>query len=266
MRYDIMVRGKLVTKTTREDVEWMFESGEVFSNTPCRPAGELKWCDVNEFFPLLKYPGTKRAEPVSTATPPRSAGTLAGMLWLLLPLTAVVSAAAALFIQSRISPRSASVPPPVHVPSAPRATNATGARISIQSTSYSTPLPQGSGYGRANVESRRVPVSNPPPRSASYTPVSKPVRPPREYTIPLNQHATIHTDFGPLNVRIVDHGPVTFSVSVNYGRMRRVEKQKGFETTGKNITEIYSFGSARVYYVDRISVSSGKCVLKVIPL
>ena len=66
-------------------------------------------------------------------------------------------------------------------------------------------------------------------------------------------------------MKIVDHGPVTFSVGINGSDLHRMDKVKGFETTKSNITLIHRLSDAEVYYVDRISVSLGYCVIKIIP-
>jgi hypothetical protein len=86
-----------------------------------------------------------------------------------------------------------------------------------------------------------------------------------EVTIELGKWQSIQTRHGSLSVKIVDHGPATFSVSINGSNLRRLDKIKGFETTGTNLTPIASLAAADVYYVDRISVSPGYCVLKVVP-
>jgi hypothetical protein len=101
--------------------------------------------------------------------------------------------------------------------------------------------------------------------AANPQPVSKPQVQPEEFTIPLDQWTTVRSAYGSFGVKIRDHGPVTISVWLNSSNPRRIEKEKGFETTGTNIVQIHSLGGAKVYYVDRIGVSVGYCVLKVIP-
>jgi hypothetical protein len=91
-------------------------------------------------------------------------------------------------------------------------------------------------------------------------------RPAEEVTIQLGEWQSIRTRYGSLRVKIIDHGPATFSVWINGASSpRRLDKIKGFETTGTNLTPIASLSGADVYYVDRISVSPIYCVLKVVP-
>jgi hypothetical protein len=71
--------------------------------------------------------------------------------------------------------------------------------------------------------------------------------------------------FGSFSVWVHDHGVLTITARINGGSPSRIEKVKGFETTGTNIALIHTLPGAGVYYVDRIAVASGYCVLKVIP-
>jgi len=226
---------------------------------------------LNEFFPLLKYPGVEVREPqTSTTVPnsrrhsPRPRRTALGALVLLLCGGLIGTAATAFYHHSSARvpavPESSAPLPLVTLANPPSEPTYSQAGPHRTKTSMS-----GSGSYRSPERRQVVTTSQRyAPRSAPRTVAVTP-RPAREYTIPLNQSTTVHTEYGAVSVKIVDHGPVTFSVWVNHGRERRIEKIKGFETTGTNITEIYAFSRARVYYVDRISVSTGYCVLKVIP-
>jgi hypothetical protein len=86
-----------------------------------------------------------------------------------------------------------------------------------------------------------------------------------EFTIPLDRRAQVTSSHGSFSALIHDHGVETFSVSINGERTRRLEKIKGFESTATNLAFIHTLSGARVYYVDRISVASNCCVLKVVP-
>lgn len=131
-----------------------------------------------------------------------------------------------------------------------------------------TPNPQSSGdttknrYAQvATRDTRRSQEAAP----ASRREQSTPPRPPEEITVPLRQWTNVASRFGSFSVKIVDHGPVTISVGINGSELHRIEKVKGFETTGTNITPIHHLGAADVYYVDRISVPLGHCVIKIFP-
>jgi hypothetical protein len=116
--------------------------------------------------------------------------------------------------------------------------------------------------------SPRAPKQSAPAKRAVSTMVAqipKPAPPPQEVTIPLNTQWPVSTEFGTFNVRILDHGIRTISVWINGQGPLRIDKVKGFENDGTNIAQIHSLPGADVYYVDRISVSSDKCVLKIIP-
>jgi hypothetical protein len=106
--------------------------------------------------------------------------------------------------------------------------------------------------------------------SAIKTPRSTPLPTPKaapseEITIPLNEWRTVNSRYGCFSVKVIDHGPATFSVWINGEESpRRLDKIKGFETTKTNQTLITRLAGADVYYIDRISVSPGYCVLNVV--
>jgi hypothetical protein len=270
--YDIKVDGRILWNRTEEDVMVMFSIGAIDRDTPCRRSESEEWLVLNEFFPLLKYPGVEvrasqeGAVPKCRAAarrPTHSRKKAPGALVLLLLGGVIGAAATAFYHHSRAWVQDV----PEHSGPLPLVTIATPApggghsQVPLQRARISV-----SALGDSQPAERRQIVSASERRPTRSTP--RPAAAPklaREYTIPLNQYTTIHTEYGAVGVKIVDHGPVTFSVWINFGGERRIEKIKGFETTGTNITEIYAFPRARVYYVDRISVSTGYCVLKVIP-
>lgn len=251
----------------------MFNIGAIDRDTECRRTGTVEWLVLNEFFPLLKYPGVEMPAPrpsvarkgtatVSHPAPHRRTG--AGALALLL-CGGLIGAAATAFYhhlsglvptapESRGPLPLVTIATPVPAPAYPQ-TAPHRARITVPA----------SGNYRSSERRQVASIAQHYPARSAPRPAAATPRPTREYTIPLNRYTTIHTEYGSVGVKIVDHGPVTFSVWINYGGERRIEKIKGFETTGTNITEIYAFPRARVYYVDRISVSTGHCALKVIP-
>ena len=112
--------------------------------------------------------------------------------------------------------------------------------------------------------------AQPPPVLSPVQPMPRPApapvsRPAEEVVIPLDQWTPVNTEYGSFTVRVHDHGVLTFTVWIGSGAPRRIEKQKGFETTATNIVQIHALAGAKVYYVDRIAVEAGHCVLKIVP-
>jgi hypothetical protein len=89
--------------------------------------------------------------------------------------------------------------------------------------------------------------------------------PAEEIPVPLNVYTNVSSRYGSFNLKIVDHGPVTITVWINHGGPIRLDKVKGFETDGTNLTRIHSLPNAEVFYIDRITAPSGQCVLKFVP-
>ncbi|MHA3771327.1 hypothetical protein ACXR0O_07285 [Verrucomicrobiota bacterium sgz303538] len=76
----------------------------------------------------------------------------------------------------------------------------------------------------------------------------------------------VKSPYGSFRVKIRDEGPGSIAVWLDRsGEPRRIEKVKGFDATGSNVVQIHSLPGAKVYYVDRLNVPDGSCVLKVIP-
>jgi hypothetical protein len=136
---------------------------------------------------------------------------------------------------------------------------APGLPRSIDSTHL--PITKTAGL-RTSTTTARTASSGTTTRPGAATPLPLPAE---EITIQLGEWQTVRTRYGSLTVKIIDHGPATFSVWVGGEQSpQRLDKIKGFETTGTNLTRITTLPGANVYYIDRISVSPGYCVLKVV--
>ncbi|MHA3771864.1 hypothetical protein ACXR0O_10045 [Verrucomicrobiota bacterium sgz303538] len=276
-RYDLRVGEEVLWGLTKADIADLFRIGRISSSTPCRLKGSSEWQNVNEYFPLLKYGvdasgGSSSIEGTSLRSAAgASSNTGRWKIGVACFVTGLACAGAVMLLQRKAVPLASPQPPVSYVQAA--------------QVLYAPPVPQKMGIqSQKSVGVRRAtysdsprvqPVANSLSRSVQGTiqnrlPVnppapSKPEVKPEEITIPLEQWTTVTSAYGSFSVKIRDHGPVTITVWLNYGQPRRIEKEKGFETTGTNIVQIHSLSGARVYYVDRIGVSSGYCVLKIIP-
>lgn len=253
--YDLNIGGSPRCNLSEEDVVRLYELQEITRETACRVSGTRNWEQVNEFLPLLKYRSTvvgPQLQPFNAPRHPRVRWMLTG-----------VAASALLIGIFAVLFRDASIP--------------RRARSSIsQDGDPARPmLPVTEFYGTGtsaplqNPRADRPPVQPPQRPAASkrgpqQQQTARASFPAEEFTILLNEWATVPSSFGSFAAKVEDHGPMTFSVSIDYGRPRRLDKIKGFETTGENITEIHSLRGAKAYFVDRISVRPGYCVLKVV--
>lgn len=274
-RYELRVEGHILWNLTEADITEIFQRGRIGSSTPCRISGSTEWRNLDEYFPLLKY-GVYAWEGSSSGKQLPGQTAEARPSYVARWRIATACFAAGLLCSGTVAVWPAKETPSEQ-PQLQRAKQQSlgtfASQQSVASTVPGTPVstqivfstsPKTDRVSRVPKRSVKEPAQSGIPAASSL--VSKPAAEPEEITIPLEQWTSVETDYGSFWVKIRDHGPVTISVWLNYSsNPRRIEKEKGFETTGTNIVEIYSLPRAKVYYVDRIGVSSGYCVLKIIP-
>lgn len=261
---------------TEKDITLLFRAGAIDSRTECRAAGTERWLTINDHLPLLKWGiGPARgsgdqgaAETLPAGAPKHRRGIWPLVLISVLALTggALVYCVPALRTFFTASPgRTYAGSPQREMPVIRARSYAPTYSVdalsrSPRTTSKPVTVPARSTVSRQYSVSKTDPIVVPPRPAYKAQPA-----PPEEVTIPLQRPTEVTTRYGSFWVEIVDHGPVTFSYRINDSRFRRIDKVKGFETTGTNITLIHRLSNADVYFVDRISVSVGYCVLKIVP-
>lgn len=273
-RYDLRFSGRMERNLDEAKIGSLLRAGAIDSRTDCRVAGSERWLTINDHLPLLKWGIGLLEDGPATHSKRTDLSAPAAMVWtrtrllLLIFAVAIASGSLVYFAQS--------LWPLLERSPASSRTAAVRQMPDIRPVSYPP--------RKANVAALRserppsVPIAVPvrPPASNQYVATqaaaaqARPAykaqpAPPEEVTIPLQRWTHVTTRFGSFSVEIIDHGPVTFSVRINDFRFRRLDKVKGFETTGTNITLIHQLPGADVYFIDRISVSVGFCVLKIVP-
>lgn len=275
--YDLRVDGQILWDLAEGEITAFFRNGRISSLTPCRLCGCTEWQNVNEYFPLLKYETClEEASPATQAvahhaTEPRlsfvpqwkvgvscfAAGLLCAGTFTMLPQKVISSALS--------QPRTPSVVHAQPLEPAPVSDDS----VHVQGTTGSARTAQASPSRSEAVSSRSSATA--PGATQSSSPVFPPLTSkswirPEEATISLGKWTMVKSPYGSFRVKIRDEGSGSIAVWLDRsGEPRRIEKVKGFDATGSNIALIHSLPGAKVYYVDRLNVPNGSCVLKVIP-
>jgi hypothetical protein len=262
-RYDLRFEGEIQWNQSAHAVEQLFLQGRITCNTPCRLSGQPGWDDVAEYFPLLKYGRTLTQSDAPTSEPgfafwhrrwPDLVGI--GVIIICGGFLAILGMKLFSIHERRNAAAAASRLVHANPPSVNSSTDASPPMVISRQTARPAVF---TGSTERKTRSISIPRTVPQQRA--------PAAPRRseweEVSIEYGKSQSVQTRFGSFRVAIFNHGVATFTVRFNGGGPRRIWKEKGFETDRTNIVEIGRVGSARVYYVDRISVKAGQCVLRV---
>jgi len=263
--FDIILDGQIRSAVPEADLKWLFRDGRIGANDPCRVAGSEKWSHVGTELSLPNFnPGDQSPDKRK----------FVHLLKLALFGGACFAAGSGTMLlwQSRhvnqVSVESASIrdipAPPLPPPSAPTFGTVPSLTLDTDTQTFRV------SSTRPRVTQPPFPQQRPstivaPPSYAPSAQTPPPLPQSEEFTIPLDQWYRVNSSHGNFSVKIHDWGIETISVCIDSSGPFRIEKGKGFERDGTNVVEIYRLPYAKVYYVDRVAVGTGRCVLKVTP-